>query len=447
MLPSGLNARLLSVAALVVVAALLVLGALSLAVRDLRDSTSDRARTAQISAAVARVQKSVLDLETGARAYALTRDAQFLEPWRRARARYAAEADKVVELLEDPEHEEYERRLARRLRSLEHSYVVDYSEPLVAAVPRWRPSNGSKATIAAVVDGKRRVDELREIAKDLLEHEDEHFTRSDASATRSTDRALTIAVVGSLFLIVLAGLGVWYIARPFRAMTLTVSEQHARLERQNASLERRVRDRTEDLEKSRYDALLMLAIAAEYRDDDTHQHTQRVGQNAGLVATALGLSEEAVELLRAAAPLHDIGKIGIPDGIMLKPGRLTAEEFAAMQEHVRIGPSILSSSDAQLFHIAAEIAATHHERWDGSGYPNGLTGEAIPLAGRIVAVVDVFDALTHERPYKEAWPIDRALAEIRAGSGTHFDPAVVEAFESISPQVLVGEREEEPALA
>ncbi|MEA2483789.1 MAG: cyclic di-GMP phosphodiesterase, partial [Thermoleophilaceae bacterium] len=222
----------------------------------------------------------------------------------------------------------------------------------------------------------------------------------------------------------------------FDAMAEIVRSQRDGLRRQNTMLERRVRERTGDLETARYEALLMLAVAAEYRDDDTHRHTQRVGRNAALVAEELGLGKETVELLRLAAPLHDVGKIGVSDSILLKPGKLTPAEFEAMKQHVLIGESILASSSEPVFHFAAEIARTHHERWDGTGYLGGLIGDQIPLAGRIVAVVDVFDALTHARPYKDAWPVARARQEIEAGAGSHFDPDVVAAFIAIDPHTF-----------
>ena len=203
---------------------------------------------------------------------------------------------------------------------------------------------------------------------------------------------------------------------------------HRALRAQNQQLEQRVRERTRSLEAAQLEILERLARAAEYRDDDTGEHTERVGRIAALLARALGLREAEVELVRRAAPLHDVGKIGIPDEILLKPGKLTASEFAQMQTHTTIGVKILSGSRFPILQLATEIALTHHERWDGSGYPHGLAREAIPLPGRIVAVVDVFDALTHERPYKAAWPVAAAVAELRRQRGRQFDPNVVTAF-------------------
>ncbi|MFW6330617.1 MAG: HD-GYP domain-containing protein [Gemmatimonadota bacterium] len=216
---------------------------------------------------------------------------------------------------------------------------------------------------------------------------------------------------------------------------------HARLREYNALLEERVVERTRELETTRLEILDRLARAAEYRDDDTGEHTQRVGRVAARLAEVLGQPERDVQLIRRAAPLHDIGKIGIPDAILLKPGRLTEHERSVMQDHTRIGADILSGSRSPLLQLAEEIAYVHHERWDGAGYPDALAGEVIPLVGRIVAVADVFDSLTHERPYKRAWSVREALQEIRSNAGAHFDPVVVEALLKIAPEVRVLQRE------
>jgi len=207
----------------------------------------------------------------------------------------------------------------------------------------------------------------------------------------------------------------------------------------NQVLEDRVRHRTWELERARLEAFQKLALAAEYRDDDTREHTQRVGRTAGLLAAEVGLDAATVEIIREVAPLHDLGKIGIPDAILLKPGKLDEQEFTAMKEHVRIGGEIMTGSSSALFEIATDIALSHHERWDGRGYPSGLAGEQIPLAGRIVALADAFDAMTYARPYKPAMPLDEALAEVDRSSGSHFDPAVVEAFLRLDhPSLLTG---------
>jgi putative two-component system response regulator len=212
---------------------------------------------------------------------------------------------------------------------------------------------------------------------------------------------------------------------------------HRELVEHRDHLERRVRLRTSELEQSRVEALERLALAAEYRDDDTQEHAKRIGRTATLLAERLGVPPDDRERLARAAPLHDVGKIAISDAILLKPGRLTEQEFEAMKEHAAIGARILGGSASGLLRMAEEIARTHHERWDGTGYPSGFRGEEIPLVGRIVAVADVFDALTHERPYKAAWKVDRAIAEIVAQSGRHFDPRVVDAFMELDHQSLV----------
>lgn len=203
---------------------------------------------------------------------------------------------------------------------------------------------------------------------------------------------------------------------------------HLEIQRHNRILEERVRQRTRNLEEARLDVLARLARAAEFRDDETGEHTRRVGRMAATLGRQLGLSDEEVEELRLTAPLHDVGKIGIPDGILLKAGSLTEAERSLMETHAIIGAELLSDSPWPLLRMAREIALNHHERWDGSGYPHGLAGEDIPITARIVAVADVFDALCHERSYRPAMSEAEALDRIREGSGTHFDPRVVEAF-------------------
>jgi HD-GYP domain-containing protein (c-di-GMP phosphodiesterase class II) len=184
----------------------------------------------------------------------------------------------------------------------------------------------------------------------------------------------------------------------------------------------------QELEAARLETLNRLALAAEFRDDETHAHTQRVARTAELVAERIGLPGEEVAQIRLAAPLHDIGKLGIADAILLKPGRLTAAEFEVVKTHAAVGASLLRDSASAVLRLAGEIALSHHERWDGGGYPGKLCGESIPLSGRIVAVADVFDALTHERPYKPAWSHADAMAEIRRVAGAHLDPALVDVF-------------------
>lgn len=209
---------------------------------------------------------------------------------------------------------------------------------------------------------------------------------------------------------------------------LEIRHLHRRLQEENKELERRVRERTQDLEDSKYEVIQRLMSAAEYRDDDTGEHILRMSQYAELVALAYGLDEVTADRILWASPMHDIGKLGIPDAVLLKPGKLTAEEWTLMKTHCEIGADLLSGSKSETLQLAELIALTHHEKWDGSGYPKGLKGEEIPIAGRIVAIADVFDALTSERPYKRAWTAAEAVAEIKRTSGTHFDPDVVKAF-------------------
>ncbi|MDQ7849897.1 MAG: response regulator [Armatimonadota bacterium] len=206
---------------------------------------------------------------------------------------------------------------------------------------------------------------------------------------------------------------------------------HRQLQEHNRLLEERVRERTRELEEARLEILERLALAAEYRDDATGQHTRRVGQTAALLARALGLPQDQVELIGRAAPLHDIGKIGVPDGILLKPGPLTVEEFEMMKAHTVIGARILSGSRFPLLQLAEEIALTHHERWDGLGYPRGLRGEQIPLAGRIVAVADAFDAMTSGRPYRSSLSQEEVWALLWAGAGTQWEERLVRAFATV----------------
>lgn len=203
---------------------------------------------------------------------------------------------------------------------------------------------------------------------------------------------------------------------------------HLEIQQQNLILEEKVRERTRKLEQAQLEILQRLARAAEYRDDTTGQHTQRVGETAAHLAEALGLPPIEVEMIRWAAPLHDVGKIAIPDLILLKEDKLTPAEFEVMKSHTTVGGALLGESQFPILQIAEQIALTHHERWDGQGYPYGLRAEAFPLVGRIVAVADVFDALTHERPYKPAWSVDEAVAELQRQKGRQFDPDVVDAF-------------------
>lgn len=211
---------------------------------------------------------------------------------------------------------------------------------------------------------------------------------------------------------------------------------HKQVIKQNLELEQRVQERTQELEKSRLEIIHRLGLAAEYKDNETGNHVLRMSLFSQLLAKAVGFSDqEAMDMLHAA-PMHDIGKIGIPDSVLLKPGKLDQDEWLIMKSHVEIGAELLSGSDVPLMNMAKNIALSHHEKWDGSGYPKGLAGEDIPIEGRICALCDVFDALTSERPYKDAWPVEKALDLIRSESGKHFDPQLVEKFDQILPEIL-----------
>jgi putative two-component system response regulator len=205
------------------------------------------------------------------------------------------------------------------------------------------------------------------------------------------------------------------------------------LEGRNAALDDEVRARTGELEAARLESLSLLAAVGEYHDDDTHEHTQRVGELAARLALTLSLPETFAADIRAAAPLHDIGKVGVSHEILRKPGPLTDQERQTMMRHAEIGAQILGSAPSPVFRLATEIARSHHERWDGTGYPSGLSGEAIPLCGRITAVADVFDALTHDRPYKAAWEVSEALELISREAGQQFDPQIAAAFAALFP--------------
>ncbi|WP_129632832.1 HD domain-containing phosphohydrolase [Candidatus Oscillochloris fontis] len=209
---------------------------------------------------------------------------------------------------------------------------------------------------------------------------------------------------------------------------------YRQIQRQNQQLGVQVKKGLRDLDEAQMEVISRLAQAVEYRDENTGQHTLRVGRISAMIARVLGLDDEQVELIRLAAPLHDVGKIAIPDQILLKPGKLTHEEMEQMKAHTSIGARLLAGSRLSLLQVAHEIALYHHERWDGAGYPHGIKGTAIPISARIVAVADAFDALTHERPYKNAWSINRAVEELRSHQGTRYDPQVLDALVQVLEQ-------------
>ena len=211
---------------------------------------------------------------------------------------------------------------------------------------------------------------------------------------------------------------------------------HNQTRDQNRLLELKVKERTYELEETRREAILRLGRAAEYRDNETGMHVIRMSRLSALLAKEIGLSEQECQLILQASPMHDVGKIGIPDNILLKPGKLDDKEWKTMKMHPEIGAKILSGSRSELMQMAESIALSHQERWDGSGYPYGLKGEEIPLAGRIVAVADVFDALTSKRYYKDAFSVEESMKIIEDSSGKDFEPRLVEAFKNALPQMI-----------
>jgi putative two-component system response regulator len=220
---------------------------------------------------------------------------------------------------------------------------------------------------------------------------------------------------------------------------------HRMVHDQKAVLEEMVRDRTEALKQTRLQVVHRLGRAAEYRDNETGLHTIRMSQTSTLIAASLGWGSDDCELLLHASPMHDVGKIGIPDAILLKSGPLEPGEWEIMKSHSAIGAHILADGDSDLLRMAGVIALNHHEKWDGSGYPNGLAQYAIPQAGRIVAIADVFDALMSSRPYKKPWAVDAAVAFVSENSGKQFDPEVVMHFLKCLPGIIaIRERYREP---
>jgi len=228
-----------------------------------------------------------------------------------------------------------------------------------------------------------------------------------------------------------------YITKPI-SPPIVLARVHTQLALydQNRYLESIVEQRTEQLQQTRLEIIRRLGRAAEFKDNETGLHVIRMSHYSRLLAEALEHGDHWTELIFHASPMHDIGKIGIPDSVLLKPGKLDDDEWNIMRTHPQLGASIIGDHDNELMQMSKEIALSHHEKWDGSGYPNGLKGEQIPLSGRIVAVADVFDALTTERPYKKAWAVSDAVKFIDENSGIHFDPDLVLLFHEVMPEIL-----------
>ena len=228
-----------------------------------------------------------------------------------------------------------------------------------------------------------------------------------------------------------------YLRAPFDETVLFARMRlHQQLYLQKRQLGALIQTRTKEVSGAHLDIVKRLRAAAEFKDDETGSHIERMSRTSQLLARAAGLSEAEAEMILHAAPMHDVGKIGVPDRILLKPTPLTPDEWRVMRMHPGIGAGIIGKHDAPLLKIARRIALTHHEKWDGTGYPRGLKGEEIPLVGRIVALADVFDALTSERPFKPAWPMDNAIAYVREQGGKHFDPRLTSLFLELLPDVM-----------
>jgi PAS domain S-box-containing protein len=221
-----------------------------------------------------------------------------------------------------------------------------------------------------------------------------------------------------------------------RTRIVGIAEDVTREKEYREELEQAVRARTRQLERTQRETLERLAAATEYRDDTTGAHTRRVAVLSERIARQLGREEEWAQALRTAAPLHDVGKVAVPDRVLLKEGALTDEEYETMKRHAEVGADLLSGGASTTIRMAETVARSHHERWDGDGYPRGLAGEAIPLAGRIVALADAVDAITHERPYSDAAPLEEALAEVDAEAGAQFDPEVAAVFLEHGPGMV-----------
>ncbi len=235
-----------------------------------------------------------------------------------------------------------------------------------------------------------------------------------------------------------------YIIKPFditevkaRVKThLTLKIAQETLKNHNQLLDQKVQERTRELEAIQFEILERLGLATEYRDEETGNHIKRMSRLCGLLGKSAGLTYKEYHILSRASTMHDVGKIGIPDTILQKPGKLTESEYETMKTHTTIGAKLLSGSEYELLQKAEIIALTHHEKWDGTGYNQGLKKEKIPLFGRITCICDVFDALISERPYKKAWPVQQAFDEIRKGRGAHFDPDLVDMFLELEPEIL-----------
>jgi len=442
---------------------------LAVSIVSLRDAQSRSSTAQRVSDQLVNTRSSMLEVEAALHGYLLTGD-ESLAPLRPAYAALRGRSDTLMALVYRSPRDLV---LAQRIDSGINAYLDRHVGPLIRVRDRGRLS--ARQLVAEARDGRARLDSLRDLLVKVYSDEAAAATQGTHDADSAASRALIFAAIGTAaIMLLLLGLGmhvtrqvVWPLRRladaarrlalgdldvrlvehgpaevlvatdSFNTMARSLHEAQLELRASNEELAERVATRTRELDEARIEAFQKLALAAEDRDDETRQHTHRVGRTSALLAEAMGLDAELVATLRQVAPLHDIGKIGIPDAILLKPGRLTAVEYKQMQRHAAIGAHILGRTRSPLLDTAAEVALNHHERWEGGGYPRGIAGADIPLVGRIVAVADVFDALSHARPYKEAWPLEDAVREITESSGTHFDPDVVAAFERLDHASLL----------
>lgn len=280
------------------------------------------------------------------------------------------------------------------------------------------------------VGGTERSDEIGDLARALLHLRD---TLAAAERMRTEQAELDAA-------------NLKVIAEAQQAELTTVEGVQGILAELAETLDAQVAEQTRHLLEREREIVWRLSRATERRDNDTGAHILRMGRISGLIAEALGMPEAECRMIEIAAQMHDVGKVGIPDDILFKPGRLTPEERVVMETHAQLGWDILSGSDSPLVELAAEIAVSHHEKWDGTGYPRRLAGEAIPIGGRICALADVFDALMSVRPYKRAWSLDDTIAFIDENTGSHFDPTCVAAFKSRLDDILAVLRDQRDPL-
>jgi HD-GYP domain-containing protein (c-di-GMP phosphodiesterase class II)/CHASE3 domain sensor protein len=445
--------------------------ALFVSTQQSRHDARERTASDEILNKGYRVVQAASDNEDSVRDYLLVADSRNLARLRAARLRLDEAAAVLARSATGGDPATH--TAAHEVISRGRAYVAEHAEPLIADRARGAIARSRGWSLKA--DGAEHVDAVRRAFDRLIVTESRRvgaLTRDGESVVRMARWTSGAAIAASLGVLLFVGLllrrdvlhplrdfdtgarrlgagdlGV-RLSEPklrefagsqqaFNAMAGELQARRAELLTINAELERRVGERTADLEAARLELLAFLARATEYRDDDTRQHTERVGRTAALIAQGMGMDGACVAVLRLAAPLHDIGKLAVPDSILLKPGRLTPEERAEMARHTIMGAGMLAGSRSDVLQMAETIALDHHERWDGGGYPRGLKGNGIGVWGRIVAVADVFDALTHERPYKEAWPIERALDLIRSEAGAQFDPDVVAAFLTLDHSSVV----------